>query len=396
MTNAKAAPNVRSKQSTVSAIASSWQRLMISIFTSFHVARRCEYSARRVSPIIRRVARMGSLPVDDRHADHKLSAASPARTWVATLIVGSFFILFAAIDWMMIRRIGATGRRDVFDLMFVLFESFWVLGWSVAVITLGLLTAFLLFASASEQFRNQLLGRILRAIPERASSGIAARPIPASAPAAPPPYATDTTGRIEVSPRWSEFALVAANLVPLAGVLMLGWDLKSIMVLYWAETAAIGIFTVLKMFVVSKWRALFSAPFFIAHFGGFMTMHFLFLYAFFIRGMSGGSLGAEPDAREALVAIFLPLWRPLAAMTISHGVSFVDNFIGRKEYETATMSGLMTAPYNRIMVMHMTILFGGWLVMLFRAPATGVALLVVLKTMMDWRAHRAEHRPVSA
>jgi hypothetical protein len=186
-------------------------------------------------------------------------------------------------------------------------------------------------------------------------------------------------------------ALLAANLVPLAGVLMFGWDLKSIMVLYWAESAIIGFYTVLKMFVVSGWAALIAAPFFVGHFGGFMVMHFLFLYAFFIR--SGPStLAAEPGAREALVAIFLPLWRPLAGMAFSHGVSFVDNFIGHREYEHATVSGLMTAPYNRIMVMHLTILLGGWMVMLFRLPVAGLSVLVILKTLVDWRAHRAEHR----
>ena len=38
----------------------------------------------------------------------------------------------------------------------------------------------------------------------------------------------------------STLALIAANLVPVYGVLFWGWDLFGLMVLYWVETAIIG------------------------------------------------------------------------------------------------------------------------------------------------------------
>ena len=42
-------------------------------------------------------------------------------------------------------------------------------------------------------------------------------------------------------------ALIVANLVPLAGVLWLGWDVWGILIIYWLENGIYGLFNVLKM-----------------------------------------------------------------------------------------------------------------------------------------------------
>ncbi len=38
-------------------------------------------------------------------------------------------------------------------------------------------------------------------------------------------------------------ALIVANLVPLAGVLLFGWDVMTILVLYWIENGIVGLST---------------------------------------------------------------------------------------------------------------------------------------------------------
>ena len=116
-------------------------------------------------------------------------------------------------------------------------------------------------------------------------------------------------------------------------MLFFGWDLADVMVLFWAESAVVGFYTVLKIAVVGKLMALLVAPFFVGHFGGFMAMHFLFIYMFFVRGLAGA--GPDPGVWDALAGIFVPLWGPLAALFISHGVSFFSNFMGRREYAGA-------------------------------------------------------------
>ena len=128
--------------------------------------------------------------------------------------------------------------------------------------------------------------------------------------------------------------------------------------------------------------------FFVGHFGGFMTGHFLLLYSLFLRGLIPGR---APGATAELSAIFLSIWTSIAALFISHGVSFVTNFIGQREYDGTSVKALMTAPYNRIVVMHLTLIFGGWIVLLLGMPTGALVILLLLKTAVDLRAHRKEH-----
>jgi hypothetical protein len=186
----------------------------------------------------------------------------------------------------------------------------------------------------------------------------------------------------------SGLALIAANIVPLVGVLLLGWDLSSVMVLFWAESAVIAFYTALKMAFVGNIAAFLAVPFFVGHFGGFMAGHFLLIYMLFIRGTG---TAPEPAARETLRVIFSPLGVPIAALFISHGVSFVTNFIGRREYAATTMAALMAAPYNRIIVMQLALIFGGWIILLLKSPVPALAVLVLVKTALDFSAHRIEH-----
>ena len=192
-------------------------------------------------------------------------------------------------------------------------------------------------------------------------------------------------------PLWSPatLALIAANLVPVAGVLLYGWELAAIMVLFWAESAVIGFYTVLKMAIVGKWAALFPVPFFIAHYGAFMTVHFLFLYEMFVRGPVSGK--PEPGAWEVLAGLLVPLLPALTALFISHGISFAVNFIARREFEGETVSALMGVPYRRIMMMQVTIIFGGWILMALHTPTPALLLLIVLKLATDMYSHSREH-----
>ena len=63
-------------------------------------------------------------------------------------------------------------------------------------------------------------------------------------------------------------ALVLANLVPVFGVLLLGWDVGAIVVLYWTENLVIGFYNLLKMLLTGGWSALGTMLFFCLHYGG--------------------------------------------------------------------------------------------------------------------------------
>src|SRR5262245_60597542 len=95
--------------------------------------------------------------------------------------------------------------------------------------------------------------------------------------------------------RPSNLVLLAANLVPLVGVIVWGWDAFVLMMLYWLETAVIAFWTVMRVAALSpeqladithedgrrKFSPLGMAAFFTLHAGIFMLVHFLFLWALF-------------------------------------------------------------------------------------------------------------------
>ena len=198
-------------------------------------------------------------------------------------------------------------------------------------------------------------------------------------------------------PGWtsaSVLALLLANLVPLVGVVGLGWDLGEVMVLFWAESGIIGFYSLLRLCYVAGWTAVVLGPFFLAHFGGFMAGHFIFIYALFIQGVeSDGTIagGGEAGVFETLTDVFVPLSPALVALFFSHGVSFFTNFLRRREYVGRNPSDQMKEPYKRVVVMHVTIIFGGWVILALGTPVWALILLLGLKTAVDLRAHRKEH-----
>ena len=78
---------------------------------------------------------------------------------------------------------------------------------------------------------------------------------------------------------------------------------------------------------------------------------------------------------------------------ISHGVSFIENYILGNEYETSTMKRLMQQPYQRIIVMHLAILGGGIFVMKLDSPVPLLIIFIMLKIFFDLHFHKKSHRP---
>lgn len=185
----------------------------------------------------------------------------------------------------------------------------------------------------------------------------------------------------------STLALIAANLIPLAGVLLYGWSIGEIMLLFWAESAIIGYYNLCKMWKIGRWSLLFYGPFFTGHYGAFMVGHLLFIYGFFATEISGSADVSVSD----VFSDFITLWPALLGLTISHGISYYVNFLGRQEYRNKDISKQMGEPYKRIVIMHVTIIFGGFLALMFGTPLPALMLLIVLKVAADVVAHLREH-----
>lgn len=199
----------------------------------------------------------------------------------------------------------------------------------------------------------------------------------------------------------SALVLVAANLVPLAGVLFFGWSVFATLLLFWVENVIVGGFNILRMLaatphIAAMWVAkLFMIPFFAFHYGMFVTVHGVFVLQLF-GGMHERGFPTPATFYHAVQAAGIA---PAAwGLALSHGVSFAFNYIGAGQYKTALVPELMFRPYGRVIVMHVVILVGGFLVQLLGSPVFALALLVVLKTGLDLSGHLREHtaRPASA
>ncbi len=200
-------------------------------------------------------------------------------------------------------------------------------------------------------------------------------------------------------------ALVVANAIPLIGVLFLGWNVWTILTIYWLENGVVGIFNILKMAraegpeptgraaTLYNGRPVASTagakatliPFFIVHYGIFWVVHGIFVLTLpQFQAFGGESAGIRSDPVAILIV--------LVGLFISHAVSYRANYIGRGEYLRTSVSEQMNAPYGRLIVLHLTIIVGGLAIATTGAPSAAVLILVLLKTALDLGLHLAEHR----
>ncbi len=179
--------------------------------------------------------------------------------------------------------------------------------------------------------------------------------------------------------------LILVNFIPVFGVFLLHWDIATIIVIYWLETIIIGFLNVPKMWACegSFGLKIYLTIFFAFHFGMFSWGHYTFLNDLFgaNRILSGLKEGG-------------PIVWTVASLFVSHLFSLFFNFYRKREYVGRLANSQMFFPYGRIVVMHIMIIIGGFLVMMFGAPIFALLMLVVLKIAMDVIIHTFVHEGV--
>ena len=201
-------------------------------------------------------------------------------------------------------------------------------------------------------------------------------------------------------------ALVASNCVPIVGVLFFGWDVGALMVLFWFENVIIGFINVLRMLSVAvphpamHLGKLFMIPFFIFHYGMFTAIHGIFVVSIFVDGFGSGMSGMPSpggglfDMLYSGLAVGLEqgLGWAMAALFVSHFVSFVVNFFMMGERNRVQLDALMGQPYSRVVMLHVTIIFGGMFAMMTKSNIFALLVLIAIKTAVDVKQHQREHR----
>ena len=238
----------------------------------------------------------------------------------------------------------------------------------------------------------------------------------------------------------SGVVLILANLLPLAGVLFWDWGIFNVVVLYWLENVIIGGINILKMLtcapdmealakkadklaggqsgqseklrelikahggkaaLLNHGSKLFFIPFFTFHYGMFCLVHGVFVFVLLGGSAGNGGLmrgGPAPDEFGSLFRGALDAGGILAALALvaSHLFSFFHNYLGKGEFRRTAVPLLMAAPYGRVVVLHIAILFGAFATVMLGSPLFLLLLLIAGKTVLDLKLHRRAHRKLSS
>jgi hypothetical protein len=160
--------------------------------------------------------------------------------------------------------------------------------------------------------------------------------------------------------RWSAsgIALIAANLAVALLSVVRGWGYYETLLVYWLEALVIGGYNVLRLLVVGcfgerplgAWFArnvevtpgarvfftLIGTGFFVVKFGG-LAIGVGLLAILLPAAFAGQAESAGSTVLRALGSAAPGVAVAVGMLVLSHGVSFVRNFVGRREYARLTV-----------------------------------------------------------
>ena len=208
--------------------------------------------------------------------------------------------------------------------------------------------------------------------------------------------------------------LLAANSLPIFGVVYWGWDVFVLLMLYWLETAIIGGWMIVRIAIAPSGSlgkieingrpttagSLFIAGFFVVHAGIFMGVHMVFLWSLFSGDWSKKIHGPIDFFSKMIIAT--DLWIPLLVLFVVRGLSFLFHVlkpdmiqqlerslnlpISPKPQAIEDMGSIIGAFYGRIIIMHMTIIFSAFVAVIFETIAP-LIIMVGVKTFADVALH---------
>ena len=191
----------------------------------------------------------------------------------------------------------------------------------------------------------------------------------------------------------ADWFTVLINIIPLWGVWFNGWDPKQIFLIYCAESIIVGLFTILKMLIVTqiKKKDVWDEPsgtevsgyffifFFIVHYGFFAAIQLMFFFGASkiidtINPLE--ALSKLPAALDSYAKTLL--WGFVAV----YSVRMVIDFIFSGEFKKASLGILMFSPYIRIFIQQFVVILGGF-ILSFGAGKVFMLVFVLVKIFFE-------------
>jgi hypothetical protein len=192
--------------------------------------------------------------------------------------------------------------------------------------------------------------------------------------------------------------LVVVNLLPVWAVMTERIGMGDVFLVYWIENVVVwacGIVRTATAEGAGKGTVavttngvrgdMSSAKFFALHYGIFTGVHGIFtVIVVALVGLTGGA------GQVVLLSL---------AITVSHLFSLGANWFGRNERKVVSPGKAMAAPYPRMLVLHVGIIIGFGVALdgwehgeNVNDQVTAVAVLCVMKTLVDLGFHVWQHR----
>lgn len=198
------------------------------------------------------------------------------------------------------------------------------------------------------------------------------------------PQEGKATSRSDPPALWQVLGL---NIVPLLGVLLFKWDAGTLLAVYWLENVVIGLFHALRLATARGifWEKLFLVPFFLMHYGGFCAGHGVFIVVL-TQGDKALDLVFQGQWSEVETIIFHGQFKVLLlAYLIINASDFLSWY---KKPRTEAARDMIGAPYPRIIFLHLGLVIGGGIAMLFQSALWILLILVLAKCYYDLRVHK--------
>jgi hypothetical protein len=227
----------------------------------------------------------------------------------------------------------------------------------------------------------------------------------------------------------SGIIIILVNLMPLTGLVFFGWSVFQILILYWMESLIIGIFNIFKMLssgligsdgkfsIFGTVLGVFLSAFFTVHYGGFMFGHLIFLMVLgsgIINGVNAVTESTSPSMGDPITgaaSYFLEKFQygfsspghffsgemfAVTLILLSHLYQFYSQFFKPQLYKAAEADQFMIQPYRRIVIMHITIIFGMIAVVLLNKNIGILIVWIVIKIIADIRGFYLDSRKTPA
>jgi hypothetical protein len=179
------------------------------------------------------------------------------------------------------------------------------------------------------------------------------------------------------------------NVVPLVGLLFFGWTIFDMVFFFWVDITLIYLFSIVKVFVSKKPEKLpfkyndvgnkyLNSQFQVKIFSILIMLIWYLVYGGVFLGVIYKTTGLSFPSNLLIV---------LLANFVTHTVSFLVNYIGKKEYlsiscwEQVSKTLFRTIPSVLLIILASKI-FGQYGMLL---------MFLVIKTVTDYYAHNKEH-----